>query len=349
VTVLKSDLETTPFMQALRRQKSGYTPVWLMRQAGRFMPEYRQVRAKTGFLELCHNSQLCAEVTVMAVELLQVDAAIIFSDILLPLQSLGSGLEFVKGDGPVIHNPIKTVADVEKLPKIDCKDSLSYVLEAVKIARQELPVNIPLIGFAGAPFTLASYLIEAGSSRNFEKTKRFMYTQRQAWDMLMQHLSVIVSDHLNNQIEAGAQAVQLFDSWIGCLGQSDYTEYVLPHVAATIAGVKRGVPVIHFGTGTSALLELMKQAGGDVIGVDWRIELNEAWEKIGYDRGVQGNLDPVVLFAGKEEIKKRAERIFKQAGGRAGHIFNLGHGVLPETPFENVKYLVDVVHELSIR
>lgn len=336
-------------MQALRCKKSAYTPVWLMRQAGRFMPEYREVRAKTGFLELCHNSQLCAEVTVMAVSLLKVDAAIIFSDILLPLDSLGCGLEFVKGDGPVIHNPIKTVSDVEKLTKVklDCRDSLSYVLQAVKTARKELPQSIPLIGFAGAPFTLASYLIEGGSSRNFEKTKRFMYTERRAWDMLMQHLSQIVSDHLNNQIEAGAQAVQLFDSWIGCLGQSDYTEYVLPHVARTISGIKQGTPVIHFGTGTSALLSLMKQAGGDVIGVDWRIELSAAWEKIGYDRAVQGNLDPVVLFAGKEEIRRRAEQILRQAGGRPGHVFNLGHGVLPETPYENVKYLVDVVHELG--
>ncbi len=340
-------LASSPFMQALRRQENDYTPIWLMRQAGRFMPEYRAVRAKTGFLELCHNSELCAEVTVMAVNLLNVDAAIIFSDILLPLQSLGCGLEFVKGDGPVIHNPIRTVSDVEKLPKIDCRDSLSYVLEAVKAARRELPENIPLIGFAGAPFTLASYLIEGGSSRNFEKTKRFMYTERRAWDQLMQHLSVIVSDHLNNQIEAGAQAVQIFDSWIGCLGQSDYIEYVLPHVARTISGIKKGSPVIHFGTGTSALLELMKQAGGDVIGIDWRIDLAAAWAKVGYDRAVQGNLDPVILFAEKDEIRRRAEQILKQAGGRAGHVFNLGHGVLPETPFENVKYLVEVVHELG--
>ncbi len=340
-------LASSPFMQALRRQKSDYTPIWLMRQAGRFMPEYRQVRSKTGFLELCHNPELCAEVTVMAVNLLKVDAAIIFSDILLPLQSLGCGLEFVKGDGPVIHNPVRSVADVEKLPKIDCQESLSYVLEAVKAARRELPESIPLIGFAGAPFTLASYLIEGGSSRNFEKTKRFMYTERRAWDMLMQHLSVIVTDHLNNQIDAGAQAVQIFDSWIGCLGQSDYIEYVLPHVARTISGIKKGSPVIHFGTGTSALLELMKQAGGDVIGVDWRIDLGAAWEKIGHDRAVQGNLDPVVLFAEKDEIRRRAQQILKQAGGRAGHVFNLGHGVLPETPFENVKYLVEAVHELG--
>ncbi len=340
-------LASSPFMQALRRQKTDYTPIWLMRQAGRFMPEYREVRSKTGFLELCHNPQLCAEVTVMAVKLLKVDAAIIFSDILLPLQSLGCGLEFVKGDGPVIHNPVRSVADVEKLPKIDCRESLSYVLEAVKTARCELPENIPLIGFAGAPFTLASYLIEGGSSRNFEKTKRFMYTERRAWDTLMQKLSVIVSDHLNNQLDAGAQAVQLFDSWIGCLGQSDYIEYVLPHVARTISGIKKGFPVVHFGTGTSALLALMKQAGGDVIGVDWRIDLNAAWEKVGYDRGVQGNLDPVILFAEKDEIKRRAQQVLSQAGGRPGHVFNLGHGVLPETPYENVKYLVEVVHELG--
>lgn len=344
---IAEQLASTPFMQALRRQKSDYTPVWLMRQAGRFMPEYREVRSKTGFLELCHNPQLCAEVTVMAVNLLKVDAAIIFSDILLPLQSLGCGLEFVKGDGPVIHNPVRSVADVEKLPKIDCSESLSYVLEAVKTARRELPENIPLIGFAGAPFTLASYLIEGGSSRNFEKTKRFMYTERRAWDMLMQNLSQIITDHLNNQIEAGAQAVQIFDSWVGSLGQSDYTEFVLPHVARTISGIKKDAPVIHFGTGTSSLLALMRQAGGDVIGVDWRIELASAWQKIGYDRAVQGNLDPVVLFADKNEIRRRTENILKQVGGRPGHVFNLGHGVLPETPYENVKYLVEIVHELG--
>lgn len=344
---LTDKLASAPFMQALRREKSDYTPVWLMRQAGRFMPEYREVRSKTGFLELCHNPQLCAEVTVMAVDLLKVDAAIIFSDILLPLQSFGCGLEFVKGDGPVIHNPVRTIDDVEKLPAIDCKDSLSYVLEAVRTARRELPENIPLIGFAGAPFTLASYLIEGGSSRNFEKTKRFMYTQRRAWDKLMQHLSKIITDHLNNQIDAGAQAVQIFDSWVGCLGQSDYTEFVLPHVARTISGVKKGTPVIHFGTGTSALLELLRQAGGDVIGIDWRIELASAWQKVGYDRAVQGNLDPVVLFADKDEIKRRAENVLKQADGRPGHVFNLGHGVLPETPYENVKYLVEIVHELG--
>ncbi|HEY9788415.1 MAG TPA: uroporphyrinogen decarboxylase [Candidatus Obscuribacterales bacterium] len=340
-------LESSPFMRACLRQSVERTPIWIMRQAGRFMPEYRSIREKVSFIELCENSELAAEVTVMAVEKLGVDAAIIFSDILLPLKALGAGLEYARGDGPFIHHPVRSPEDVKRLRNFEVAEELAHVFKAVTLARKSLPADIPLIGFAGAPFTLASYLIEGGSSRNFERTKAFMYSHRQSWDELMQLLSVITSSHLNAQIEAGAQAVQLFDSWVGCLGQDDYTEYVLPHSARVIAAVTDAVPVIHFGTGTAALLELMQQAGGDVIGVDWRIELSEAWKRLNYATAVQGNLDPCVLFADKDEIERRVKRILKHAGGRPGHIFNLGHGVLPQTPFENVKFLVDVVRELG--
>lgn len=340
-------LNASAFMKAVRRQKQNTTPVWLMRQAGRFMPEYRAIREKVGFMELCRNSQLAAEVTVMAQDLLKVDAAIIFSDILLPLESMGAGLEYAKGDGPRINKPVRQTDDVDGLRTFNVEEELSFVYEAVRIARQSLPEDIPLIGFAGAPFTLASYLIEGGSSRNFERTKAFMYEERGAWDKLMARLSSITADHLNAQIKAGAQVVQIFDSWVGCLGQDDYTEYVLPHTARTISGISAGTPTIHFGTGTAALLELMQQAGGDVIGVDWRIELSDAWERLGHTCGVQGNLDPAVLFASPPEIRRRVERILAHAGGRPGHIFNLGHGVLPGTPYDNVKYLVETVHELG--
>lgn len=318
-----------------------------MRQAGRFMPEYRAIREKVGFMELCTSPELAAEVTVMAVEKLKVDAAIIFSDILLPLEHLGAGLKYEKGDGPVLQRPVREHDDVRALKTFQVEESLSYVYEAVRIARRNLPVDLPLIGFAGAPFTLASYLIEGGSSRNFEKTKTFMYRQRAAWNELMELLSAMTSAHLKAQIEAGAQCVQLFDSWVGCLGQDDYREYVLPHSARTIAGIGTRAPIIHFGTGTAALLELMQQAGGDVIGVDWRIELSDAWRRLDYRSAVQGNLDPVVLFAEKSEIRRRVKAVFDHAGGRSGHIFNLGHGVLPSTPYENVKYLVEIVHELG--
>lgn len=342
-------LVNSPFMKALRKEKSDSTPIWLMRQAGRFMPEYREIRAKMGFLELCHNPQVCAEVTCMAVEMLNVDAAIIFSDILLPLQSLGCDLEFVKGDGPVIHKPVRSAADVSKLTPFDCAESLSYVLDAIKLTRKELPTNIPLIGFAGAPFTLASYLIEGGSSRSFEKTKRFMYAEPEAWHKLMDILSRIVSEHLTNQVKAGAQAVQIFDSWVGCLSRWDYAEFVFPHLRDTVAQLNKIAPVVYFGTDTAHLLSMAADAEVDMIGVDWRIELDDAWQRIGHDKAIQGNLDPVVLYADKSIIRHRVEEILKKADGRPGHVFNLGHGVLPQTPVENVKYVVEIVRELSAK
>jgi len=334
-----------PFLKACRREATPFTPIWLMRQAGRYMPEYRAVRSRVGFLELCKDPAAAAEVTVTAAERLGVDAAIIFADILLILEPLGVGLEYSKGDGPILHNPIRSAADIERLPDVDAAAAVPFVYEAVRLARASL--KVPLIGFSGAPFTLASYVIEGGSSRNYVHTKTLMYREPEAWHTLMRRLAGAVVDYLNGQIAAGAQAVQLFDSWVGCLAPDDYRRFVLPHMRNVIAGITRGVPVIHFGTGTSALLELMREAGGDVIGLDWRIDLATGWQRVGNDVAVQGNLDPVVLFAPVDEIRDRAARILERVQGRRGHIFNLGHGILPHTPVENVIALVDMVHELS--
>ena len=338
----------SPFMRACRREPTSYTPVWLMRQAGRYMESYRQIRARVSFLELCKTPDLAAEVTVDAVERLGVDAAIIFADILLILEPMGMQLEFSAGDGPVLHNPLQTAADVERLQEVDAAASLSFVMQAVRAARAALAPDLPLIGFAGAPFTLASYMIEGGSSRQYTRTKQFMYTQPQAWHALMALLSRNVARYLNAQAAAGAQAVQLFDSWVGNLSPADYRAFVLPYSRDMIASVTPGVPVLHFGTGTNALLELMRDAGGDVIGVDFRIELDDAWRRL-RDVGIQGNLDPAVLYAERPYIRQRVRGILRQAGGRAGHVFNLGHGILPTTPVDNVRALVDDVHELSTR
>ena len=338
----------SPFMRACRREPVPYTPVWLMRQAGRYMESYRQVRARVSFLDLCKTPDLAAEVTVDAVERLGVDAAIIFADILLILEPMGMQLEFSAGDGPVLHNPLQTAADVERLREVDAAESLPFVTQAVRAARATLPPDLPLIGFAGAPFTLASYMIEGGSSRHYTRTKQFMYTQPQAWHALMALLSRNAARYLNAQATAGAQVVQLFDSWVGNLSPADYRAFVLPHSREVITSVAPGVPVIHSGTGTSALLELMREAGGDVISVDFRVELDDAWRRLG-DVGIQGNLDPAVLYAKRPYIRRRAQEILRQAAGRAGHVFNLGHGILPTTPVDNVRALVDDVHELSAR
>jgi uroporphyrinogen decarboxylase len=334
-----------PFLQACRREPTPFTPIWLMRQAGRYMPEYRAVRSRLGFLDLCKDSDAAAEVTVTAVERLGVDAAIIFADILLIVEPMGVGLEFSKGDGPVLHNPVRTPADVASMPDVDAPAAVSFVYDAVRKARAAL--QVPLIGFSGAPFTLASYVIEGGGSRNYVHTKSLMYREPAAWNALMRRLTTAVTGYLNAQIAAGAQAVQLFDSWVGCLAPDDYRRFVLPHMRTLIAGITPGVPVIHFGTGTSGLLELMRAAGGDVIGLDWRIDLGEGWQRVGHDVGVQGNLDPVALFGPLDEIRARAARILDRARGHHGHIFNLGHGILPNTPVDNVVALVDMVHELS--
>jgi len=340
-------LTDAPFLKACRREPTPFTPIWLMRQAGRYMPEYRAVRSKHSFLELCKDADAAAEVTVTAVERLGVDAAIIFADILLIVEPLGVGLDFSAGEGPVLHNPVRTPADVDRLPDVDAAAEVSFVYDAIRKARAAL--QVPLIGFSGAPFTLASYVIEGGGSRNYVHTKTLMYEAPEAWHTLLRRLTSAVVGYLNAQIAAGAHAVQLFDSWVGCLAPDDYRRFVLPHMRTLISSITPGVPVIHFGTGTSGLLELMREAGGDVIGLDWRIDIGTGWQRVGYDVGVQGNLDPVVLFAPLDELRDRTTRILDRVRGHRGHIFNLGHGILPTTPVDHVIALVDMVHELSSR
>jgi uroporphyrinogen decarboxylase len=338
-----------PFLAACRRERTPFTPVWLMRQAGRYMEEYRKLRAQYGFLELCKKPDLAAEITVTPVERLGVDAAILFADILIVLEPMGVGLEYSQGDGPVIHHPITSRTHVEQLIEFEPEEALSFVCDTVRKSCRALNGKVPLIGFAGAPFTLASYLIEGGGSSNYLKTKKLIYSNPGAWRPLMERLSSLTVKYLNAQIAAGAEAVQLFDSWAGCLSPEDYERYVLPHTRATIQGIAPGVPVIHFSTGTGGFLKLLRAAGGDVVGVDWRVNLDAAWEAVGYDVGIQGNLDPVLLLTTPREIRRRVEEILRRAASRPGHIFNLGHGVLPETPVQNVIAMVDAVHELSAR
>jgi uroporphyrinogen decarboxylase len=339
----------SPFLKACRREPTSVTPVWLMRQAGRYMEEYRQVRGHTNFLDLCKNPQLCTEIMCTAVRRLGVDAAIIFSDLLPILEPMGLELDFAKGEGPVIYNPVRAPADVDRIVELEDLAELDFVLETVRRTRAELPADMPLIGFAGAPFTLASYTIEGGASRSYLHTKSLMYRDEGAWRTLMERLSRSITRYLNGQIAAGAQCVQLFDSWVGCLGPDDYRRYVLPYLKSIIAGITPGVPVINFATGNPALLPLLTEAGGSVIGIDWRIRLDEAWQTVGHDRAVQGNLDPLVLLAGQDTIRRRAKAVLDQAAGRPGHIFNLGHGVVQQTPVENAIALVEMVHELSQR
>lgn len=337
----------SPFMKACRGEPTDVTPIWMMRQAGRYMSEYREVRANVSFLDLCANPQLCSEVMCTAVEKLGVDAAIIFSDLLPILVPMGCDLEFVKGDGPVIHNPVRTTKDIDRIKPLDSNAELEFVMETVRQTRQDLPADMPLIGFAGAPFTLASYMIEGGSSRNYAATKQIMFSDPAAWDQLMQHLVTSISIYLKGQIEAGAQCVQLFDSWAGCLSFEDYSKRVHPYVQQIIASLPADVPVINFATGNPSLLPLLADTRASVIGIDWRTRLDDAWQTVGYDRAVQGNLDPTVLLTNPDEIRKQAKFVLDQAAGRAGHIFNLGHGILPMTPVENAIALVDIVHELS--
>lgn len=345
---VEDHIRNSRFLRACRRESVDCTPVWLMRQAGRYMPEYRAVREKHTFLELCKNPELSAEVMATAVNRLGVDAAIIFSDLLPILEPMGLDLEFAPGDGPQIHNPVREAADVDRVLELDGVEALDYVMQTIRATRAALP-NHPIIGFAGAPFTLASYAIEGGSSRNFLHAKTLMQRDEAAWSALMSRLARAIARYLNAQIAAGAHAVQLFDSWVGCLAPADYRRYVAPFTSAVIAALPRGVPVIHFGTGNPALLPQMSAAGGDVIGVDWRIDLDAAWRMVGEERAVQGNLDPAVLMADVEQIRAAAKRVLDQADGRAGHIFNLGHGVLPQTPPDAAIALVEAVHELSAR
>ncbi|MEZ4835471.1 MAG: uroporphyrinogen decarboxylase [Caldilineaceae bacterium] len=329
----------------------GATPIWLMRQAGRYMIEYRTLREKHTILEIIKTPELACEVTMQPINAFDLDAAIIFADILPPLEGMGLNLEFVRGEGPVIHNPLRSRADVDALRTPSAEEALHFTLNAIKLARKELdPLGIPLIGFSGAPFTMASYAIEGGSSRNYVLAKGMMYNDPDAWHLLMDKLATVVGDYLRAQAQAGAQVLQLFDSWVGALSPADYREFVMPYSRRAIQTAQEtGVPVIHFGTDTNGILHLIKEAGGDVIGVDWRIDLDAARQILGDDVAVQGNLDPVSLFAPWPELEKRAKTVLDQAAGRPGHIFNLGHGILPQTPVDNVKRLVDFVHEYSSR
>jgi uroporphyrinogen decarboxylase len=346
---LQASLHESCFMKACYRQPSDVTPVWLMRQAGRYMAEYRAVREKVSFLELCKNSALCAEVMVTAVEKLGVDAAIIFSDLLPILEPMGFQLEFTTGDGPVIHNPIRTPKDVDRVRLLENMDALQFVPDTVRATRASLPTKIPVIGFSGSPFTLASYMIEGGGSRNYIHTKTLMYTDPVAWKVLMSKLVDSIALYLNSQIAAGAQCVQLFDSWAGCLSPNEYRTRILPHMHQLLDSIVPGVPVINFATGNPMLTSLLRGDSRTVVGLDWRVPLDVGWDMAGNDRAVQGNLDPIVLFADLETIRDQVHYVLSQASGRPGHIFNLGHGILPGTPVDNVIALVDMVHELSDR
>jgi uroporphyrinogen decarboxylase len=336
-------------LRAARREPTPRTPVWLMRQAGRYLPEYRAMRERFGFLELCRNPEAATEVTLQPVARFEVDGAILFADILLLLEPLGVGLEFARGEGPVIARPVRTEAAVAALSPIDVDAAVPFVFETARRVTRALGGRVPLIGFAGAPFTVASYLVEGGPSRDYLHTKRLMYEAPEAWHRLLALLADATARYLNGQIAAGAELVQLFDSWVGVLGPDDYRTAVLPHVQALVRGLRPGVPVIHFGTGTAGLLPLLRQAGGDVIGLDWRVDLDVAWATVGHDVAVQGNLDPAVLLASPAIIRQRVKDVLARAEGRPGHIFNLGHGVYPGTPIDHVRALVDAVHELSAR
>lgn len=344
-----SRVETSRLLRACRREKTDMTPVWLMRQAGRYMPEYRQLREKYTILEIIKNPELACEVTLQPINAFDLDAAIIFADILPPLEGMGLELDFVTGEGPTIYNPVRTAEDVVRLRVTPPEESLGFTLEAIKLARAALdPRGLPLIGFSGAPFTLAAYAVEGRSSRNFLEVKGLMMGDPRTWHTLMEKLSEVVGHYLLAQAKAGAQVLQVFDSWVGQLAPEDYRQHVMPYTRHAIEIARgAGVPIIHFGTDTNGILELVRDAGGDVIGVDWRIDLDTAWERLGNHVAIQGNLDPVALFAPWHELQTRTQKVLDQAGGRAGHIFNLGHGILPETPIDNVKRLVDFVHEYT--
>lgn len=335
------------FIKACLRQPVDRPPVWFMRQAGRYMEEYQAIRRKYSILEVCKTPALAAEVTLQPIHRFNLDAAIIFADILLPLEAMGLGLEFVEGKGPVIDNPIRGEMGIVELRPVD-GEAFAYAGEAIRQTLKALDNRVPLLGFAGAPFTLASYAIEGGSSRDYARTKQLMFSQPTVWHQLMSKLSAVVVEYLRVQSRAGAHAIQLFDSWVGCLSPGDYEEYVLPHVQSIFSALRvEGIPLIYFGTGTAGLLPLMRKAGSDVLGVDWRVRLDEAWTTIGFDMGIQGNLDPMVLFASEKEIERRVRDILQQAGGRPGHIFNLGHGILPNTPLHAVDVAIDCVHRFS--
>jgi uroporphyrinogen decarboxylase len=343
---MPQDMRDSLFLKACRREPTDQTPVWLMRQAGRYLKEYRALREKHSFWEMCKTPELAVEVTLQPVDIIGVDAAILFSDILVPVEAMGVGIEFTEGRGPVVDHPVRTSADVDALRVIDPED-VGFVYEAIRQLRRELAGRVPLIGFSGAPYTLASYAVEGGSSRNYTFIKSMMYQEPELYDRLMNKLADVVIVYLKAQIEAGAQVVQIFESWASSVSPYDYRKRVMPYSKKVLDALKdEGVPLIHFANGAGNFLDSVAQAGGDVIGVDWRIELDDAWQAIG-EKGIQGNLDPVILLSGPEEIEKRVADILEKAGGKPGHVFNLGHGILPNTPVENARFFVDTVHNLS--
>ena len=336
------------FLRACRREQVDCTPVWFMRQAGRYLPEYRKVREKHTLLEICADPELAKEVTLQPIRRFDLDAAIIFADILLPLKCFGVEFDFVAGEGPRIFHPVRGAQDLERLGVGNPKQDLSFVFEAIRLVRDALDSKVALIGFAGAPFTVASYVIEGSYSRNFLQTKLLMYKHPEVWRALMEIISEVTLRYLKAQIEAGAQAIQLFDSWVGCLQPDDYLNYVLPYSRGIFESLKQyNIPLIHFGTGTATFLELMQEAGGTVMSVDWRLDLDQVWQRLGDNVAVQGNLDPVALFGDSIELEKKVDMILDQARGRPGHIFNLGHGFLPQTPIGNVEKIVQWVHQKS--
>jgi uroporphyrinogen decarboxylase len=333
------------FVRACKSLPVDRTPVWFMRQAGRYMPEYRAVRKEHSLLEICKKPALAAEVTITAAEILGVDAAIIFADLLLPLEVMGLPFHFSAGEGPVIEKPVRSTEDISQL-RTDRAADLGYVSEAVSLVAKHFAGRVPVIGFCGAPFTLASYMIEGGGSRNYVHAKKMMYNSPVDWDALMRKLVAVTVAYSVEQVRAGADVIQIFDSWVGCLGVEDYRRSVLPHITGMVKELKKtGAPIIYFGTDSATLLPAMKETGADVIGLDWRIPLDEGWRRLDHACAVQGNLDPVLLFAGWKELESRAVDILRRAGGRPGHIFNLGHGILPETPVESVKNLARFVQE----
>jgi uroporphyrinogen decarboxylase len=337
------------FLKACRRKPVDATPVWFMRQAGRYMSEYRAIRERHSLLDICRTPDLATEVTLQPIRRIDVDAAILFSDLLLPLEPMGLPFDFIKGEGPQIERPISSAEDIDRLRRFEPREALAHVLEAIVQVQSALGGRVPLIGFAGAPFTLASYAIEGGHSANFARTKALMYGHPDAWHRLCETLASVVGDYLVAQIDAGVDAVQVFDSWVGTLNAADYREFALPHTRRIFETIGSRVPTIHFGTGTATILEELREAGGDVIGVDWRIPIDDAWERIGADRAVQGNLDPTLLLGPTRRMFHQVDDILERVGGRAGHIFNLGHGILPSTPVEHVQMLAQYVHSASRR
>ena len=342
-------MATSRFLNACRREPVDVTPVWFMRQAGRYMAEYRALRERYSLLEICRTPDLATEVTLQPIRRIEVDAAILFSDLLLPLEPMGLPFDFIKGEGPQLERPINSPADVDRLQQVEPREALSHVLETIPLVQRELAGRVPLIGFAGAPFTLASYAIEGGHSNNFARTKGLMYAHPASWHLLCDKLASLVADYLVAQIEAGVDAVQLFDSWVGTLSPADYREFALPYTQRVFETLGTRVPTIHFGTGTATLLEDLRDAGGNVIGVDWRMPIDIAWQRIGWDRAVQGNLDPTVLLGPSHRMFSQTDEILERVGGRPGHIFNLGHGVLPSTPVEHIQMLAQYVHSASRR